>query len=115
MKLSDVYKCIEEYGTEQILPIIDYINTNYKDAKFDEYNSEKSRIPTWRFSENYVGIGCRKHYISLYFSDREAVRIIYENTPYCRAQKGCVNFSYKRELPLDAIFLGINQCFSSKK
>ncbi len=110
MKIEYVYKCIEENGTHQVLPIIDYINKNFSEASFDEYNSEKSHIPTWRIDEKYVGIGCRKHYISLYFSDREAVRVIDENTPYCRAQKGCVNFSYKRELPLEAIFKGIDKC-----
>ncbi len=111
MKIEFVYKCIEETGTHQIIPIIKYIETNYPDADFDEYNSEKSHIPTWRIEENYIGIGCRKHYISLYFSNRDAVKIIDENTPYCRAQKGCVNFSYKRELPLSAIFKGIDKCF----
>ncbi len=110
MQLSDVYKCIEENNTHQILPIIKYIEDNFLQATFDEYNSEKSRIPTWRVGNKYVGLGCRKHYISLYVSDREAVTVISENTPYCRPQKGCVNFSYKRELPLEAIFMGIDKC-----
>ncbi len=111
MKIEDVYKCIKENGTEQIVPIIEFINRRYPNASFDEYNSEKTHIPTWRIGDAYVGIGCRKHYISLYFSNREAVNVVEENTVYCRAQKGCVNFSYKRELPLDAIFKGIEKCF----
>ncbi len=112
MKIEYVYKCIEETGTQQVLPIIEYIHQNFPDASFDEYNSEKTHIPTWRLGEEYVGLGCRKHYISLYFSDREAVQVVDANTPYCRAQKGCVNFSYKRELPLVAIFKGIDKCLT---
>ena len=112
MTLSDVYQCIEENNTQQILPIITYITTNFPSATFDEYNSEKSHIPTWRIHDRYIGIGCRKHYISLYFSNRAAVTAVAQNTPYCRAQKGCVNFSYKRELPLDAIFRGIDTCLT---
>ncbi len=112
MKIEDVYRCIEEYNVQQIIPILKYIEDNFKCAQFDEYNSEKSHIPTWRIRDKYVGIGCRKHYITIYFSDREAVSVVAENTPYCRAQKGCVNFSYKRELPYDAIFKGINKCLS---
>ena len=110
MLLSDVYQCIEENNTQQILPIIKYIEDNFPSATFDEYNSEKSHIPTWRIDNKYVGIGCRKHYISLYFSDRDAVTVVAKNTPFCRPQKGCVNFSYKRELPLDAIYKGIDRC-----
>ncbi len=110
MKIEEVYKCIEENGTQQILPLIEYINENFPECTFDEYNSERSHIPTWRMHNKYVGIGCRKHYISVYFSDRKAVQIVAYNTPYCRAQKGCVNFSYKRDLPLDAIFKGIDKC-----
>ncbi len=113
MKIEEVYKCIDENGITQIIPILKYIEDNYSSSLFDEYNSEKSHIPTWRIGERYVGIGCRKHYISLYFSDREAVNVITQNTPYCRAQKGCVNFSYKRELPLEAIFKGIDKCFGT--
>ena len=112
MNLEDTLACIEKNGTQQILPIIQYINTNYPTACFDEYNSEKTHIPTWRLGTVYVGIGCRKHYISIYFNDRNAVNIIKENTPYCRALKGCVNFSYKRALPLDAIYKGIQTCFN---
>ncbi len=112
MKIEYVYKCIEQTGTQQVLPIIEYINKNYPNAVLDEYNSEKTRIPTWTLNGEYVGIGCRKHYISVYFSDREAVKVIAENTPYTRALKGCANFSYKRELPLEAIFKGIDKCFS---
>ena len=48
-----VYKCIEENNTQQILPIIKYINDNYTSAIFDEYNSEKSHIPTWRIGDKY--------------------------------------------------------------
>ena len=110
MLLADVYQCIEENNTQQILPIIKYIEDNFPSATFDEYNSEKSHIPTWRIDNKYVGIGCRKHYISLYFSDRDAVTVVAKNTPFCRPQKGCVNFSYKRELPLDAIYKGIDRC-----
>ncbi len=110
MTLDEVYQCIEERNTHQIIPIINYIEDNFSEAIFDEYNSEKSHIPTWRIEDKYVGIGCRKHYISLYFSDRHAVRVVEENTPYCRAQKGCVNFSYRRELPLEAIIKGIDRC-----
>ncbi len=111
MKIEDLYRCIEESNTQQILPIITYINKAYQMASFDEYNSKKTHIPTWRIENKYVGIGCRKHYISVYFSDKEAVSVVAENTPYCRAQKGCVNFSYKRELPIEAIFKGIDKCF----
>ena len=110
MKIDDVYKCIEETNTDQVIPIIKYIEENYPQAIFDEYNSEKTHIPTWRIDDKYVGLGCRKHYISLFYSDRDAVTVVGENTPYCRTQKGCVNFSYKRELPLDAIFKGIDNC-----
>ncbi len=111
MTLKDVYKYIEENNTHQLLPVIKYIGENYPQAVFDEYNSEKSHIPTWRIDKKYVGIGCRKHYISIYFSDKEAVQTISNTTIYCRAQKGCVNFSYKRDLPLNAIFMGIDKCF----
>lgn len=111
MKLADVYACIEENNTQQILPIIKYIEDNFPDATFDEYNSEKSHITIWRIQDKYVGIGCRKHYISVYFSNRDAVTVVAENTPYCRPQKGCVNFSYKRELPIEAILKGIDECY----
>ncbi len=112
MKIEDLYKCIEENNTQQILPIIDYISENYKNATLDDYNLSKSQIPTWRIDKAYVGIGCRKHYISVYFSSREAVTLVADGTPYCRAQKGCVNFSYKRELPLDLIYKAIDKCFN---
>ena len=51
MLLSDVYQCIEENNTQQILPIIKYIEDNFPSATFDEYNSEKSHIPTWRIDK----------------------------------------------------------------
>ncbi len=113
MTIEQVVQCAKQNNTEQILPIIHYLKTQYPAAHFDEYNSEKTRIPTWRFNNNYVGIGCRKHYISVYFSQPSAAQTVAQHTPYCRALKACVNFSYKRELPLQAIYKGIDACFST--
>lgn len=112
MNIQEVYECIEANNTTQIIPIIEYIQTSFPSCIFDEAITKKSRIPTWKLDNEYIVIGCLKHYITIYFSKASAVKIIAENTPYCRALKGCINFSYKRDLPYDAIYQGIDHCFS---
>ncbi len=109
MPIENFLNLVDEASQNKVQPLINYIKTNFKDAKFDEYYSEKSHIPTWKLNDSYVGIGCRKHYISVYFGKSSAVKKVAENTPYCRALKGCVNFSYKRELPYEAIYKGIDE------
>ncbi len=114
MPIENYLKCVDEPVRNKVLPLINYIEVNYPTAVFDEYYSEKSHIPTWRINDSYVGIGCRKHYISVYFGTSEAAQIVAENTPYCRALKSCVNLSYKRELPYAALYKGIDTSFNNK-
>ncbi len=100
---------------EKIQPIISYIEENYKEAVFDEKYSDKTYIPTWRLNGKYVAIGCRKNYISVYFASIEAVEMVKSltNSKYIIARKGCVNFGHQlKELPYEAIFKGIDICFS---
>ncbi len=94
-----------------LAPIVEYIETKYEGVVFDDAYSEKTFIPTYRYNDSYVAIGCRKHYISVYFGCEKAAETVSKHTPFCRAQKGCVNFSYKRDIPYQALFMGIDCCF----
>ncbi len=114
MPIETYLNMINDKSREQVLPIISYIEQNYKHAVFDEKYSEKSYIPTWRLGGKYVAVGCRKKYISVYFSSIEAVNAVKGNTdsPYVVARKGCVNICYRiKEMPYDAIYKGIDICF----
>ncbi len=111
MPISDYYKCQPENVVKNIMPLIEYINANYPEAVFDEQYSAKTYIPTYRLNDSYVAIGCRKHYISIYFGTQGVAEIVANETPYCRALKGCVSLSYKRAIPYDAVFKGIDKCF----
>lgn len=66
----------------------------------------------WWIGEKYVGIACRKQYISVYFSDHKCVEIISNEYNFCKANKGCVNFKYTKELPLSIIFKAIDYIFA---
>ncbi len=105
---------INDKTKEQVMPMVLYIEENYKDAVFDEKYSEKTRIPTWRLHGTYIAIGCRKKYISVYFGKSEAVEVVKEkiNSPYVVMRKGCVNISYQnKDIPYEAIYRGIDECF----
>lgn len=113
MTIFDFLAMVDDNTKEMVLPVINYIEQNYPNAIFDDNYSVKTKIPHWRFNNSYVGIGCRKHYISIYFGNSNAAKVVSDNTPFCRAQKACVNFSYKRELPYDAIYKGIDCAFKN--
>ena len=112
MTLEELINQTDEITENKVLPIINYIISTYK-VTYDSKFSERTLIPTFRLGSSYVAIGCRKHYISIYFSNREAVNIITNNYIYCRGQKSCVNFSYKRDLPLEAICNAVDLCLAS--
>ena len=110
----DYYLALVDNNVQQmVLPVIEYIQDHYSNALFDDNYSTKPKLPMWKLDDKYVAIGCRKHYISIYFSSHKAVQVVSDNTSFVRAHKGCVNFSYKRELPYSAIFKGIDFCFSN--
>ena len=112
MQIDYFLNLIDKQTQEMVLPIINYISIMYPQAILNDEYSIKSKIPTWRLDDKFVAIGCRKHYISIYFDSATAVEIICANTIYCRAQKSCVNFSYRRQLPYDAIYKGIDFCLN---
>lgn len=112
----ELYLALVDSKVQQmVLPLINYIEENFSEAVFDDSYSEKTKIPHWCLNDSYVGIGCRKHYISIYFGNNDAVKVVSDNTPVCRAKKNCVNFSYHRELPYDAILKGIDYCFDRSR
>lgn len=99
---------VNERAQLKVLPIIEYIESHYPKAVFDTEHSEKTKIPTYRFEDNFVGIGCRKHYISLYFSSERPVKIIGNLTERVRCNKNSVNISYCGETDYEALFRGID-------
>ena len=113
MDIDTILNLTDENTKNKLLPILDYINTNYN-VTYDKAFSTKTLIPTFRLNKSYVAIGCRKHYISIYFSSRESVNIITSKYLYCRGQTACVNFSYKRDLPFLLICKAIDCCFTTK-
>ncbi len=113
MPIQKYLKCQPAEIQNKLMPIIIYINNTYPNAIFDELYSDKTHIPTYRYNNSYVAIGCRKYYISIYFGTENAASEVAKTTPYCRALKGCVNLSYKREIPYDSIYIGIDYCFKN--
>ncbi len=114
MPIETYLNMIDDKTKEQVMPIISYIQENYKDAVFDEKYSEKTYIPTWRLDGKYVAVGCRKKYISVYFASTKAVEAVKTKTdsPYVVGRKGCVNICYRiKEMPYEAIFRGIDVTF----
>ncbi len=114
MPIEAYLSMIDDKAKAQVMPIILYIEDNYKSAVLDEKYSEKTLIPTWRLNGKYVAVACRKKYISVYFASVEAVQAVASNTtsPYVVARKGCVNICYSiKEMPYGAIFKGIDICF----
>ncbi len=93
---------------------VDYITANHPTAEYSDYYSAKSAIPTFRKGSQYVAFACRKHYISIYLSSADAISLVSSLAPYGKPQKRCVSFSYKKELPFDAICKGIDICFEEK-
>lgn len=105
---------VDERAQLKVLPIIEYIESHYTEAVFDTEHSEKTKIPTYRLEENFVGIGCRKHYISLYFSSERPVKIIGSLTERVRCNKNSVNVSYCGETDYEALFKGVDSEFKVK-
>ncbi len=111
MPIETYLNMIDDKIKGQVMPIISYIEDNYKSAVFDEKYSEKTLIPTWRLDGKYIAVGCRKKYISVYFASTEAVEAVKtsSDSPYVIARKGCVNICYNiKEMPYEAIFKGID-------
>lgn len=102
---------VDERAQIKVLPIIEYIESHYPKALFDDEHSEKTKIPTYRLNKNFVGIGCRKNYISLYFSGERPVKIIGSLTERVRCNKNSVNVSYCGETDYEALFRGIDAEF----
>ncbi len=114
MPINTYLEMVNDEVKKQVMPIILYIEKYYSGAVFDEKYAEKTHIPTWRFNESYVAVGCRKKYISIYFGSSEAVETVKQSTdsPYVLARKGCVNICYRcKEFPYEAIYKGIDTCF----
>lgn len=112
MNIKYFLDLVDTETQNKVLPIIKYINDKYKEAELSDSYSPKVKIPTWNFNNSFVAIGCRKHYITIYFKNRDAVTYITENYPFCRGLKTCVNFSYFRELPKEIICTAIDINFS---
>ncbi len=112
MALSDFISCAEKHDKTMVFPVLTYIEENHADTVYDDYFSKTTKMPTWRKGERYVAVGCRKHYLSIYFSNHDPVEHIANATPFVRANKACVNFSYARELPYEAIFEAIDLCLA---
>jgi len=112
MDIEYYLKQIDEETREKIVPIINYIEKQYPEAVFDDNWGKKTKIPTYRINDKYVSIACMKRYITIHFSNFEAPKYIKENYSYCKANIGCVNFSYSRELPQNYIFAAIDKTFS---
>ncbi len=111
MALSDFIACAKKHDKQMVFPLLAYIEKHHKDAVYDDFFSQNTKMPTWRKGKRYVAIGCRKHYLSVYFSSHDPVEHIANATPFVKANKACVNFSYARELPYTAIYEAIDKCF----
>ncbi len=116
MPIETYLNMTDDKTKSQVLPIISYIEDSYNQAVFDEAHSEKTHIPTWRYSGAYVAVACRKTYISIYFSNPAAAKLVSQNTdtPYVFARKSCVNICYRiKEIPYEAFYKGIDMCFNN--
>lgn len=102
---------VDRKAQNKVLPVIEYIESNYREAFLDREYSEKTKIPAYRLGEKFVGIGCRKHYISLYFSSENPVKTIGSLTERVRCNKNSVNVSYCGETDYSALFRGIDKEF----
>ncbi len=115
MTIDDYLGQIDEKTRNKLEPIIEYIAKEFPDVTYDEDWGPKTKMPTYRHNGNYVSIACMKRYISIHFSNYEAPKLIFQKYPYCKANVGCVNFSYARDLPHDVIFEAIDQTLGVKK
>ena len=104
---------VDENAQKKVLPVIEYIEFRYSEAIFDTEYSEKSKIPTYRLGENFVGIGCRRNCISLYFSSENPVKVIGSLTKRVRCNKNSVNISYRGKTDYEALFKGVDEEFNS--
>lgn len=104
---------IDENARFKVLPIIEYIERHYGRAVFDGEYSEKTGIPTYRLGEKFVGIGCRKRYISLYFSGETPVKVTASLTGRVKCGKRCLSVSYNGITDYEALFRGIDSEFEN--
>ncbi len=115
MKSTDYFDNIDEKIFDDLLPLILYIEKTYPKASYSKFYTEKSRMPTWRLHKSYVAIACRKKHISVYLGTEKAVQTVLESEPTCKVLKGCVNLSYHKEIPYQALYHGIDASFENKK
>ncbi len=114
MPIETYLNLVDEKQKNLVMPIIEYIQNEYKQVIFDEKYSEKTYIPTYRLDGKYVALACRKQYISVYFGCDRAVEVVKQNlnSQNVKLRKGCVNISYSiKDFPYDAIYRGIDACF----
>lgn len=102
MKINDFLALVNQEKQDKVKPLLDYLDKYYC---YDENMSDKSKMPCFTFNHSFIKIGCRKNYLSIYFSNNNAFSFIKENYPYCKINEKCINFSYKRSLPYVLLYV----------
>lgn len=91
-----------------INPIIDYIKQEYPNALFNDHYGANTVMPGFTINDKYIYLACRKHYFTIHFSNYKSVKFIEKNYPFAKARVGCVNFSFKRDLPYILLYAAID-------
>ncbi len=111
MEIYEYLNSISLENKEKIEPIFEYIIKKYKFVQFSDNYAQNTKMPTFRISHNYVTIGLMKKYISIHFSNYDAVKHIKENWKEITANVGCVNIKYNLDIKYELIFEAIEKTF----
>jgi uncharacterized protein YdhG (YjbR/CyaY superfamily) len=79
--------------------LIGSIRSWFPDAEI----SMKFKMPTFEIGDNWVAVGNRKNYISLYTCMEEHIAPYIENHPGIKYGKGCINFRDRDEIDYGAL------------
>ena len=112
MKTENEYlSLIDPKLAKKVKPIFDYINQEYPNAIYCDSYGRNSKLPGYRIDADYIFIGGMKNYMTIHFSNRQAIKSIIDRYPYCKANEDCVNFSLSRQLPYIILYSAIDLVF----
>ena len=99
---SDVAAYLDAVPAER-RALVDALHALILEAFPDASVDMSYRMPTYRVGEGWVAIANQKRYVSLYTCGAHHLVEFRAEHPRIRTGKGCINFSPREPLPLEAI------------
>lgn len=91
--------------------LIGRIRAWFPDARI----SMKYKMPTFEIGDNWVAVGNRKSYVSLYTCSEKHISPYVEKHPATRCGKGCINFRDRDEIDFEDLKEVITHALDVKK